>query len=148
MNLSLDLKLIFDCMMLSNFPDINECNDTELVHECDHTCINTIGSYACTCNSGYNLNVDGRTCDGTLLIVLLLESLQFIFTCFSVSDIDECANNNDLCAQACINTPGSYTCDCNPGYTLDPNGFSCIGEMIICSTLTICYIVCPIDHSF
>ena len=44
--------------------DINECNDTELVHQCDHTCINTIGSYTCTCNSGYDLDVDGRTCNG------------------------------------------------------------------------------------
>ena len=52
-------------------------------------------------------------------------------SCFSASDIDECTNNNDLCAQACINTPGSYVCNCTPGYVLDSNGFSCIGEMII-----------------
>ena len=69
---------------------------------------------------------------------MLLESH---FTCFSISDIDECVNNHDLCAQACINTPGSYVCDCNPGYTLDPNGFSCIGEIIIRFTLTISAII-------
>ena len=74
---------------------------------------------------------------------MLLES-HFTQYYFSVTDIDECANNHDLCAQACINIPGSYTCDCNPGYTLDPNGFSCIGEIIIFFTLShTLAIVCP-----
>ena len=54
----------FDYRIMFNYLDINECTDAELVHECDHTCINTVGSYACTCDSGYNLNVDGRVCDG------------------------------------------------------------------------------------
>ena len=47
--------------------DVDECIDTILVHQCDHTCINNIGSYACTCDSGYTLNNDGRTCDGEYL---------------------------------------------------------------------------------
>ena len=43
------------------------------------------------------------------------------------SDVDECSSNNDDCAQVCTNTPGSYTCGCNPGYELDGDGFSCNG---------------------
>ena len=28
-------------------------------------CRNAIGSYSCACRTGFALNVDGRTCDGT-----------------------------------------------------------------------------------
>ena len=34
---------------------------------CDHVCMNTPGSYGYTCNSGYNLNTDGRRCTGMLI---------------------------------------------------------------------------------
>lgn len=40
--------------------DINEC--TEGMHQCSHTCINTPGSYRCSCHSGYTLTSDGRGC--------------------------------------------------------------------------------------
>ena len=59
-------------------------------------------------------------------------------------DIDECAENIDIChANAqCTNTPGNYTCACRTGFT--GNGFVCIGEFIyyrfIMSTLVIRYI--------
>ena len=45
------------------YPDIDECN--EGTHVCTpHTCVNTIGSYTCGCNSGYLLDTDGFTCNG------------------------------------------------------------------------------------
>ena len=40
-------------------PDINECSGN---HGCAHRCTNTQGSYSCTCNSGYRLGSDGRSC--------------------------------------------------------------------------------------
>lgn len=43
-------------------------------------------------------------------------------------DIDECVQNTDLCHHECINTIGSYVCDCNVGYMLEPNGLTCVGE--------------------
>jgi hypothetical protein len=44
-------------------------------------------------------------------------------------DIDECATGADNCDTnaACANTPGSFTCTCNQGYTGD--GAPCIGEI-------------------
>ncbi|XP_015263308.1 PREDICTED: epidermal growth factor-like protein 8 isoform X2 [Gekko japonicus] len=40
-------------------------------------------------------------------------------------DLDECRAPVPLCAQQCVNTPGSYSCQCDPGYTLGPDGKSC-----------------------
>ncbi|XP_045189860.2 signal peptide, CUB and EGF-like domain-containing protein 2 [Mercenaria mercenaria] len=40
-------------------------------------------------------------------------------------DIDECANQLDTCEHICVNTQGSYTCDCNNGYMLQPDLASC-----------------------
>ena len=43
-------------------PDIDECStDTKLCHE-QATCMDTDGSYTCTCKSGYT--GDGETCNG------------------------------------------------------------------------------------
>lgn len=45
---------------------------------------------------------------------LLLESV----------DIDECANP-DTCSQICINQIGSYKCECEEGYQVDPTTKAC-----------------------
>ena len=45
-------------------------------------------------------------------------------------DIDEClANMNNSCGPFanCTNSPGSFTCTCNQGYTGD--GMTCDGEL-------------------
>lgn len=42
-------------------------------------------------------------------------------------DIDECRDGSDDCDQNCINTAGSYICNCNSGYSLAVDGSSCIG---------------------
>ena len=42
--------------------DINEC--TEGSASCPQMCTNTIGGYICSCNTGYRLASDGRTCNG------------------------------------------------------------------------------------
>lgn len=53
--------------------------------------------------------------------------------CFSLSsscvDIDECNSGDNLCQRNanCINIPGSYRCECSPGFKLSPSG-ACVGE--------------------
>ena len=47
----------------------------------------------------------------------------------SCSNVDECEDNVDGCDQECIDTPGSYVCTCNSGYTLNADdGVSCDGK--------------------
>ena len=57
----------------------------------------------------------------------------------TILDINECSSNNGGCAQVCTNTPGSYTCGCNPGYELDGDGFSCNGKLIGFCTIKLCH---------
>ncbi|KAI0223786.1 hypothetical protein LSAT2_025084 [Lamellibrachia satsuma] len=42
--------------------DVDECQTT--THGCSQTCVNTVGSYRCECEPGYQLHTDGRTCNG------------------------------------------------------------------------------------
>ncbi|XP_076313366.1 epidermal growth factor-like protein 7 isoform X2 [Tachypleus tridentatus] len=41
------------------------------------------------------------------------------------TDIDECLKKNEMCTQSCVNTPGSYSCGCHKGFTLQNDGKSC-----------------------
>lgn len=89
------------------YPDINEC--AEGLDQCAQNCHNTDGSYTCSCNTGYTLDANGRSC----------------------SDVDECAANTDGCAQNCRNTIGSYICSCNAGYRLNADGHGCDGMHLL-----------------
>lgn len=44
--------------------DVNECW-TSPGRLCQHTCENTLGSYRCSCASGFQLAADGKHCKGT-----------------------------------------------------------------------------------
>ena len=54
-------------------------------------------------------------------------------------DIDECGISGlgGMCSQVCVNTPGSYECQCNIGYRLSSDGFTCEG-IYIATTHNIC----------
>ncbi|XP_028397955.1 uncharacterized protein LOC114521651 [Dendronephthya gigantea] len=76
--------------------DINECQTNK--HGCGYKpgCVNTKGSYRCTCRAGYYLMSDNRNC----------------------KDINECISNPNSCGAntRCVNNPGSYTCPCLSGF--------------------------------
>lgn len=44
-------------------------------------------------------------------------------------DIDECSLNSTLCDHVCINTDGSYMCECNEGYQLVSGTNQCQGKL-------------------
>lgn len=66
-------------------------------------CENKIGSYLCHCESGFKNNNGKGTCQ----------------------DIDECADNPNLCQHMCVNTWGSYRCSCQSGFRLSADNKTC-----------------------
>ena len=89
---------------------VNECLTNN--GGCDQVCTDTTGSFMCSCNNGFTLNNDERTC----------------------TDINECLLNTDNCPESstCINNPGGFTCGCNPGFV---SGGNCV-DINECSTGT------------
>ena len=119
--------------------DINEC-ESDSLNECDRNadCIDTIGSYNCSCNPGYE--GDGFNCTGYTFISVVwgIQSCINVFLAciytkllmYSIlPDINECQLGTDLCVNAeCNNTAGSYICrPCFPGFIP--------GNMTTCSEL-------------
>lgn len=42
--------------------------------------------------------------------------------------MNECESSNGGCAEKCVNTKGSWRCECGPGRVLDADGRTCNGE--------------------
>lgn len=58
----------------------------------------------CGCKTGFRLQPDGLTCN----------------------DVDECKEILPAaCSHNCVNTLGSYLCQCHPEFILEPDGRSC-----------------------
>ncbi|XP_059169978.1 uncharacterized protein LOC131951651 [Physella acuta] len=118
--------------------DLNECTTGN--KPCSQSCDNTDGGYKCSCYPGYKLENDGTTCTpcvqpyyGTNCTQLCVcnghGSCDPIRGCdcstgwtgFNCNlDVNECSNTS-VCpiGQICVNTLGSFHCDCPPGYFRD-----------------------------
>ena len=57
--------LAYFIVLLIVITDIDECKQGN--GGCEHTCTNTIGSYYCTCKTGYQLS-KGKHCSGNKII--------------------------------------------------------------------------------
>uniref|UniRef100_A0A2K5IIM5 Adhesion G protein-coupled receptor E5 n=1 Tax=Colobus angolensis palliatus TaxID=336983 RepID=A0A2K5IIM5_COLAP len=117
------------------FLDINECASPSKV-SCGKfsDCRNTEGSYHCVCNPGYELVSGAKTFKN--------ESEN---TC---QDVDECQQNPRLCKSygTCVNTLGSYTCQCLPGFKFKPEDpklctdvDECSSSLHQCDSSTVCF---------
>lgn len=50
-------------------------------------------------------------------------------SCSVYTDENECQTKPGICENGrCINTQGSYTCECNDGFTASPTQDECLGE--------------------
>lgn len=48
------------------------------------------------------------------------------------TDMNECVENPGICGNGlCINTDGSFRCECPFGYNLDYTGVNCVGEFTL-----------------
>lgn len=56
-----------DITLYNHVLDIDECSEDS--DGCEQNCANTVGSYTCSCNTGYNLASDGRSCTGGTRII-------------------------------------------------------------------------------
>ncbi|XP_025412034.1 fibrillin-2-like isoform X2 [Sipha flava] len=114
--------------------DINECET--LPDLCTNgRCINTLGSYRCSCNKAYKIDRTGTHCNDVNECLtnpppceMSCQNLEGGFACgcppgfllnadnSTCRDLDECSTGQHICQQLCINTHGSYKCGCQPGY--------------------------------
>ncbi|XP_071829747.1 tolloid-like protein 1 isoform X2 [Apostichopus japonicus] len=77
---------------------------------------------------GYTMLPDDLKSTGNTISVKFVSDSSVNKAGFSAEffqEIDECADNDGGCEHACINTVGSYRCECNPGFTLMRDGLGC-----------------------
>ncbi|XP_051907425.1 bone morphogenetic protein 1-like isoform X2 [Hippocampus zosterae] len=198
------------------FKEMDECSQPDN-GGCEQHCLNTLGSYRCACDPGYELAADGSSCEtacggflsemnGSLttpgwpkdyppnkncvwqLVAPIQYRITLVFDAFETegndvckydyvevrsgagadselhgkfcgaekpeaiaslhnilrvefksdntvskrgfkahffSDMDECSQENGGCQHECVNTMGSYRCQCRSGYTLHDNKRDC-----------------------
>ncbi|XP_056146821.1 collagen and calcium-binding EGF domain-containing protein 1 isoform X2 [Lampris incognitus] len=77
---------------------------------CEQQCTDHFGRVVCTCYPGYRYDRDRHR----------KREKPYCL------DIDECADKNTtMCTQICINSAGSYRCECEKGYFLEEDGKTC-----------------------
>ncbi|RWS22154.1 fibrillin-1-like protein, partial [Leptotrombidium deliense] len=125
--------------------DKNECEASPCGE--GSRCVNTIGSYKCECTPGFQLNIETKTCEDVnecefsetkSLCKHGCENLVGAFRCVcpeegyllmpdnvTCADFNECEMGLNDCAEICVNTVGSYRCECNIGFTLLDDKMNC-----------------------
>uniref|UniRef100_A0A8C4EAK7 Growth arrest-specific protein 6 n=1 Tax=Dicentrarchus labrax TaxID=13489 RepID=A0A8C4EAK7_DICLA len=107
--------------------DVNECSSNN--GGCNQECNNTMGSYRCSCHQGYML-VGRHMCndvneckDPGVCGTARCQNKEGSYDCLcdigyiydnetkSCLDVDECETG--VCAEECLNTPGSFRCFCD-----------------------------------
>uniref|UniRef100_A0A1A9W7Q2 Fibrillin-2 n=1 Tax=Glossina brevipalpis TaxID=37001 RepID=A0A1A9W7Q2_9MUSC len=92
--------------------DIDECS--EMNHDCE-ICLNTEGSFQCSCSPGFDLASDNKTC-------------LDIDECSIVVEYNEDEAPSRLCSHYCENTMGGFVCNCPPKYHLFEDLRTCVRD--------------------
>ncbi|RMC01943.1 hypothetical protein DUI87_21105 [Hirundo rustica rustica] len=130
-------------------PAVNSCSINN--GGCEQDCVQlSEDHYKCQCQPGYQLKTDAKSCEGALDVMagrtgdpdvhsLAVTDWKFCPMPGSVQgqagwgleqagimeDVDECAGGRGRCAHRCVNTPGSFSCACSPGFELGADGRQC-----------------------
>ena len=67
-------------LFIHNIIDIDECDTNN--GGCEHTCTNSDGSYTCSCNTGYTLDLDDEGCSREKLnhpFFLISDNISLLF---------------------------------------------------------------------
>ncbi|XP_071607418.1 hemicentin-1 isoform X3 [Heliangelus exortis] len=138
--------------------DVNECQE---LNSCHQHCFNTIGSFHCGCEPGYQLKgrkcVDVNECRQNVCRPdQLCKNTRGGYKCVDLCpsgmtkaengtciDIDECRDGTHQCRynQLCENTRGSYRCVCPRGYRAQGVGRPCV-DIDECETRDSCQHEC------
>lgn len=117
--------------------DVDEC----LQSPCEHICVNTLGTFQCRCREGFHPDEEGtcedidecmndsceHACENTLGSHICHCNLGYSPVPEDLSrcqDIDECQIAG-ICDQMCVNYVGGFECDCEEGFELMLDNFSC-----------------------
>ncbi|XP_029643095.1 EGF-like and EMI domain-containing protein 1 [Octopus sinensis] len=122
--------------------DVNECLKKPAI--CQQTCINTIGSYHCSCKKGFYLEKDNHTCISktncknmypqcehnctdlkTGPVCSCREGYELSHDEFSCVHKIKCHRSFNFCQHTCVPHHTGYKCKCRKGFKLDPNGYTC-----------------------
>ncbi|KAK0067663.1 fibrillin-3, partial [Biomphalaria pfeifferi] len=135
--------------------DVDECTALLDVCPAGQVCTNTVGSYTCSCPSGY-VNMTGICTDIDECADVLTHSCNLAvedcvnnkgnYSCVCRSgyarnskntceDLDECAKHTDNCEHLCENIPGKFNCYCRYGYRLKADRASCVLEKDVCASI-------------
>uniref|UniRef100_A0A8C1H0F1 Uncharacterized protein n=1 Tax=Cyprinus carpio carpio TaxID=630221 RepID=A0A8C1H0F1_CYPCA len=119
----------FSCYFFK-YIDVNECVEISDVCGPNSICNNTVGSYNCSCKSGYNVT------DPNLPI-------NSNNTC---KDINECSFSPSVCGPSatCTNQLGSYNCSCLDGFTATNSSLTISINNICTGTSCIQFCVYPV----
>uniref|UniRef100_A0A3P8WHA4 Latent transforming growth factor beta binding protein 1 n=1 Tax=Cynoglossus semilaevis TaxID=244447 RepID=A0A3P8WHA4_CYNSE len=120
---------IDECVNRSSFSDIDECVMNRSVCP-SGLCFNVPGSFNCASCPNGRVKRGEKKQRQNVFTILSLKCNGYGFPTEKVKDIDECQDQR-LCTRGhCLNTEGSFICECGPGFRESATGEQCDGRML------------------